>query len=131
MSSNAERRKAKRRPILDTFSIFTVVPKKGIHKLVVHDLSELGVGFDLDTEGEVHADFPVSPGSGLELRLYLNQSLYLPLGVEVVRVDERGPIRKIGARFDDKTSASYKAFLAFLQLLDSVIDVVRIEEHPA
>jgi hypothetical protein len=130
-SNPKERRRARRRPVLETFSLFVVIPKKGIHRLAIHDVSDLGIGFDLDTEGESPADFPLTSGNSLDLRLYLNQSLYLPLTVEVVRIEDRNTVRRVGAEFAQRDSGNYKGFLAFLTMLDSVIDVVRIEEQPA
>ena len=54
-----ERRKAKRRPILEAFSFFVVVPKKGMMKLAVLDVSESGLGFDYDVGGEDTSSFPI------------------------------------------------------------------------
>lgn len=126
-----ERRQAKRRPILKTFSIFVVVPKKGIHRLQLNDLSEAGVGFDLDTEGEVYADFPIKIGDSIELQLFLNQSLYLPLVVEVARLTDRGEIRNVGAifgeSFKEKNSKHYQALCSFLKMLDNISGVLEIK----
>lgn len=123
----ADRRRARRRPILESFSLFIVVPKKGVHRLSVHDLSEVGMGFDLDTEGESVADFPLKTGDLIEVRFYLNQSLYLPLALEVARVDERAGVRKVGAAFKDPKDPSYQGYLAFLKMLDGIVDLVRLE----
>lgn len=117
-----ERRKSQRRPILDSFSFFIVIPKKGVHRLPIHDLSDQGLGFDFDIEGESYADFPLHPEEKLELQFYLNQSLYLPLSIKVARVETRGLIRRVGAEFIEKDSKSFKAFLAFIQMLDCVIE---------
>src|SRR5579885_2681962 len=96
-ADGAERRRSARQPILDSFSLFVVVPKKGIHRLPIHDVSAEGIGFDLDTEGESPSDFPVKVGETLELRLYLNQSLFLALEAKVMRSQEKDLIRRIGA----------------------------------
>ena len=125
-----ERRRAKRRPILDTFSIFVVVPRKGVHRLQICDLSDEGIGFELDTEGESYADFNVNTGDSLGVRLYLTQSLYLPLSVEIARLEERGGVRRVGASFSDKNGQSYRAFSSFLKMLDGLVDVVQIEQQP-
>lgn len=127
MSQSAqERRRSKRRPILDTFSLFCVVPKKGVHRLQVHDLSDLGIGFDLDIEGENFDEFPVKKTENLELHLYLNQSLYLGLPVQVVRLEDANGIRRVGAEFTDRTGAVYKAYAAFLQMLDLLSETAKI-----
>ncbi|MEK6705593.1 MAG: PilZ domain-containing protein [Bdellovibrionota bacterium] len=127
----AERRLAKRRPILETFSIFVVVPKKGVHRLKLGDLSEIGIGFDLDIEGEPQAGFPMASGGEIGLRLYLNQSLYLPLVVKVVRVEKREGFRRVGATFSDAGGKVHNALVSFLHMLDDVIDVAKIETQPA
>jgi hypothetical protein len=118
-----ERRKARRRPILETFSVFAVVPKKGPHRVPIHDVSDLGVGFDLDTEGELPEEFPLAQGEKLEIHFYLNQSLYLPLEVDIVRLERAGGVRKVGASICDKSTRPYKAFLAFLAMLDALSDI--------
>ncbi len=126
MKSGTERRRFKRRPVLDSFSLFAVIPKKGGHRLTVYDLSDEGLLFDLDTEGEAASDYPLQSGEELELHLYLNQSLYLPLKLKVVRISEENSIRRIGAEIKDKGSKAYKAFQAFLQMLDVVHDEGRL-----
>src|SRR4051812_38244614 len=112
--SGIERRKAKRRPVISTFSLFVVVPKKGIHRLNINDLSEEGIGFELDTEGEDPGEFPIKQGDSLDVRFYLNQSLYLPLTVKIMRLFEgTGGIRKVGASFADLKSPGYQALSSF------------------
>ncbi|MGK5087802.1 PilZ domain-containing protein [Bdellovibrionota bacterium FG-2] len=127
-ATRVERRRTRRRPVLDTFALFVVVPRKGDYKLKVSDISDLGIGFDFDIEGESTSTVPVKIGDGIELRLYLNQSLYLPLTVRCVRVEEHPEGRKLGAEFTDKDSKTYQAFLAFIHMLDGILDVARIEK---
>lgn len=121
-----ERRRSRRRPILDTFSLFVVVPKKGVHRLQVHDLSDLGIGFDLDIDGESFDEFPINPKEKLTVQLYLNQSLYLNLDVQVMRIEDSSGVRRVGAEFTDRTSPSHKAFAAFLQMLDLLSETAQI-----
>ena len=121
-----ERRRARRRPILDSFSLFITIPKKGVHRLRIHDASELGLGFEFDTEGELIDDFPVAPGEAVDVRLYLNQSLYLPLSVSVARVQPGEAGRRVGAEFSERSSPSYRAFQSFLALLDQLVDAGRL-----
>ena len=127
-NSGEERRRAKRRPILDSFSLFVSVPKKGPHRLKVHDVSDLGLGFDLDAEGESLTDFLIQNGEMLEVHFYLNQSLYLPLRAEVTRIVTKADVRQVGAEFVDKASSkAYKAYLAFLVMLDSLAEIGKVE----
>jgi len=128
--TGSERRKVRRRPVLETFSVFVVVPKKGIHRLRLFDMSEDNLGFELDLEDEPRGDFEITVGMELDVRFYMNQSLYLPLTVEVNRVGETGTIRRVGAEFQDKSSKAYHAFAMFLKILDGIVDVAQIEQQP-
>lgn len=121
-----ERRRAVRRPVLSTFSLFVVVPRKGAHRLALHDISERGIGFDLDTEGESPEDFPVASGDRLEVEFYLNPSLHIPLAVKVARVELRGQVRRLGADFEERSGRAYQAFASFLQVLEKIEEVGRI-----
>ena len=120
--NNQERRRFRRRPILDTFSLFVVVPKKGVHRLQIHDMSDIGIGFDLDIEGESFDEFPIQANEKLDIQLYLNQSLYLNLQVQVARIEDARGVRRIGAEFCERSSASYQGFVAFLKMLDTLAE---------
>lgn len=124
---NPERRRSRRRPVLSTFSIFIVIPKKGIHRLMVHDISELGMGFDLDIEGEPAGDYPAQIGDTVDFRFYLNSTLFIPLSIQITRLEETSLKRRVGAEFKDLSSPNYNAFLNFLQLLDKIVDFVQID----
>jgi len=103
------------------------VPKKGIHRLPIHDVSAEGIGFDLDTEGESPLDFPVKIGETLELRIYLNQSLFLTLDAKVMRSIEKNLIRRIGAEFSSRSGKNFKAFQSFLRMLEDIHDAAQID----
>ncbi len=121
-----ERRKHARRPILNSFSLFVVVPKKGFHRLPIHDVSDYGLGFDLDTEGESFADFPISSGEVIEVQFYMNQSLYIPLNVKVAQLKVEGPVRRVGVELTDRDSKTTKALQAFVNMLDQVVDAAKL-----
>lgn len=128
-TDGADRRRATRMAILDTFSLFAVVPSKGPHRLRLNDISDVGVGFDLDIEEESGMDiFQVKPGDRLEIQLYVNQSLYLPLVVDVRRVTQKGGVRSLGAEFTTRGSQGYIALLAFLDMLDALSEGAQVAE---
>ena len=116
----SERRRVHRRPVLDSFSMFVVVPKKGPYRLRVHDISNLGIGFDIDVDGEPEV-LAIAKGEEIDVHFYLNQSLYLPLKVTVARIEKAGLIRRIGAEVAENDSPGHKALQAFVQMLDAVI----------
>ena len=127
MTNQHERRRAKRRRILNTFFLFIVIPKKGTHRLEISDVSDSGILFSLDLEGEAPADFPLKTGEVLDLRLYLNHSLYLPLSVKVLRIEEQNQMRKVAGEFVDSGSKGNKGFSAFLQMLDEAVDIAKLD----
>jgi hypothetical protein len=130
MSANPhgnERRGAKRRPVFESFSLFVVIPKKGGHRLPVRDVSELGLQFDLDTDGESHEDFPMREGETLELEFYLNQTLSLPLTVQAARIQQIDGVRRVGAKLSTPAGAGGVGYLAFLKMLDAVLESARIQ----
>lgn len=121
----AERRQAPRHPILESFSLFVTLPHKGGYRLAVHDVSELGIGFDFDTEGEDPSLFPLAAGEHLEVHLYLNQTLYLPLRVKVSRVFSVGSTRRVGAELVAGTP-SRQAYLSFLAMLGELAGAAKV-----
>lgn len=124
--SPAERRKAPRRPILESFALFIVIPSKGFHRLKVHDVSEHGLGFDVDAEGEDPGTHPLAQGDRIEVHFYVNPSLYLPLGFQVLRIEDREGVRRVGGEIEGKKSKEYAAFLLFLKMLDQLRDAGRL-----
>ena len=123
-----ERRRTGRREILESFSFSVMLPKKGDYRLPVYDVSELGMAFDLDMEGEELSQFPVSAGETLDLNFYLNQTLYIPLSVRIVRIHEIEGKRKIGSEMAETESKYYQAYCSFVELLDKIIGALRIQK---
>lgn len=122
-----ERRKQKRSQILDSFSLFAVVPKKGAYRLPINDLSKAGIGFEVDIEGEDLEGFPLVEGDELELHMYLNQTLFLPLEIQIKRISIKKGVRKIGAEFIEKKHKSYKALVSFLEVIEEISKVGKVE----
>lgn len=127
---DTERRGSQRRPVLDSFSLFVVVPKKGGSRLKIHDLSERGLGCDIDVEGEDPDFFPIKKGEQLHIRLYLNQTLHVPVDVTVVRVIDGSGVRRVGLEYSDSAGSGAKACAAFVRMLDNILDVVKLDTLP-
>jgi hypothetical protein len=128
--SGIDRRGSKRRPILESFSFFVVVPNKGFHRLRVADLSETGVGFDYDIIGEgeeAKEAFPVKIGEAFDLRFYLNQTLFLPMHVRVARIDDSKVIRRIGAEFAVTGTPEHEGLCAILDMIDLLSETVQFD----
>jgi hypothetical protein len=125
MTTPSERRRSRRRPILDTFSVFVVLPERAPHRLPVVNASDEGVGFQLDPDSGDPELFPLVVGDHLELCFYLNQTLYLPLRIQIVRISqtEPGKPRMAGARILESESPGIEAFKVFVQLLDTLAEL--------
>lgn len=115
-----ERRTSDRRPLVEKFAFFVVVPQKGVHRLPIHNLSEGGLAFDLDLEGEALSDFVLQKGEALDVHFYLNPSLFIPLGVRVAWIQEEETKRTIGVQISKTQTKGYRAFIAFIQVLDEI-----------
>jgi hypothetical protein len=111
-----EKRQSTRRQILEHFSFFVCVPKLGATKLKVSDISEKGIGFQIDTLGE----FKLDEQSQNDLRFYVNQTLYLPLKVNIVRQYEENGIQYLGGTFVDTETTAHQAFVALVQMIDKI-----------
>jgi len=79
-----EERRQVRRTILSEFiGAFLVVPKKGLYRVSLYDISENGLAFDLDLEvGKL------ALGEEVAMRVYLNQQTYFPFVVKISNARE-------------------------------------------
>lgn len=116
--SGIERRRAKRREVLDRFSFYICIPKLGHTRHKVNDVSELGIGFSLETLGE----FRLQNNETCELQFYLNQSLYLQLKIKVMRQKDENSIQDVGAEFLETETKQHQTFLTLVRLLDQVTE---------
>ena len=127
MTENSpEKRRAQRRHIVDRFSFYVCIPKLGYTRHRVNDISELGIGFELETLGE----FKLTKGEVCELDFYMNQSLYLPLQIEVVRQIDRETTQLIGASFVDIQSNTQLTFNTLVTLVDQLSEFGEFPEQP-
>jgi hypothetical protein len=120
--SNLEKRKTKRREILDRFSFYVCIPRLGYSRHKVKDISELGIGFEIETLGE----FKLTTGEVCELQFYLNQSLYLPLQIQVVRQIDRDSTQEVGATFSGQSSNAHATFTTLVKLVDQLGEFAEI-----
>jgi hypothetical protein len=111
-----EKRKAKRRDILEHFSFYVCIPKLGFARHKVNDVSEMGIGFELDTLGE----FKMEIGESCELHFYMNQSLYVPVQIQVVRQIDKGENQQVGAIFLDTQTQQQETFNTLVRLVDQL-----------
>ena len=117
MSNSPERRKSKRREILENFSFYIQVPKLGPARHRVNNLSEFGVGFIVESLGGL---FTLKIDEIVDLNLYLNQSLYLPLKIQVTRQIDQVETQQVGAVFLDTKSNEYQTYLSLVKFLDQL-----------
>lgn len=119
-----ERRRDRRRPIIESFSFFITFPGKGHTKLPIQDISEVGVAYS----AEVILGFKA--GEIVECDLFLNQSLSIPLSGKVVRVigsKQDLEIQEIALEFHDHKHKGVIALTKFLVLLDSLSEIAHVE----
>lgn len=116
---SSERRKVKRREILEKFSFYICVPKIGFARHKVNDISELGIGFTIETLG---GEFKLAAQEQVDLHFYLNQSLYLPLKIQVMRQIDGNSTQEVGAVFLDTSTAIHQTFLTLVKFLDQVTE---------
>jgi hypothetical protein len=128
MSNNqwVEKRKSKRRDILDKFSFYVCIPKLGYTRHKVNDISEVGIGVDIETLGE----FRLNQSEICDLQFYLNQSLYLALKIEVVRTRELDTVQQVGATFKEIDSNSVATFKTLVQLVDQLSEFGEFLDQP-
>ena len=124
------RRKSLRRPILDTFFISVVIPKHGLYKLHVFDMSENGIGCEIDATEieELSTVFPTKEGEIIDLRFYINQSLFIPLVVKLIRIQKINSTHRIGFEIQDKESKNYQALSSFVKLIDSMANIIQFDD---
>ncbi|MGE0529010.1 MAG: PilZ domain-containing protein [Bdellovibrionales bacterium] len=78
----SQERRQVRRTILSQFiGAFALVPRKGLLKVVLYDISEQGLAFDVDAEAGHFA-----MGEEIAMRVYLNHKTYFPFVVKVQNI---------------------------------------------
>ncbi len=110
-----ERRQVKRTILSEFMSSMVVIPEKGLMKVIIHDISDEGLSFDVEKEnGQFVIDEEIS------LRVYLNQKAYFPVQVIVKHttvIEDENVIRH-GAEFYKEASQNV-ALQHFIKFVES------------
>lgn len=111
-----ERRQVKRTILSEFVGAFAVVPRKGLLKVNMYDISDNGMAFDVDAEA---GHFSV--GEEIAMRVYLNQQTYFPFIVKIQNIrginDEN--VFRHGANFQKETVNS-EALFHFVKFIETV-----------
>ncbi len=111
-----ERRQIKRTILSEFISAMVVVPEKGLMRVGIYDISDLGISFDLETEQGAFAS-----GEEILMRVYLNHKTYFPIAVKVkhVTVELSEGVARHGTEFI-KTAENNAALQHFVKFIESV-----------
>jgi hypothetical protein len=88
---NQERRKVKRTILTEFIGACVVLPQDGLCKVALYDVSEDGIGFDIDSS---QGRFNV--GEEIAMRVYLNHQTYFPFVVKITNsrvIEDEGVVR--------------------------------------
>jgi hypothetical protein len=111
-----ERRKVRRTLLTEFISAFVLVPRKGLLKVTLTDISADGAAIDVDVDS---GHFQV--GEEVAMRVYLNHQTYFPFVVKIQNVrgrPEDGVFRH-GVHFV-KGSVNDEALLHFVRFIETV-----------
>lgn len=114
MMLSQERRQIKRTILTEFINAMVVVPEKGLLQVSIHDISEQGIAFDVESD---HGSFKVD--EEVSLRVYLNQKTYFPITVQVKRITEENSecVMRHGSEFikQPRTDAALQYFIKFIE----------------
>ncbi len=115
--SGIERREEPRLFIEDYFSLTITLPGSSEPTATrIKDISLSGLRFLLFDEATISQNIEV------KARLYLNNKLYLPLGLKILRAGKTGYGCQI-INTDAATVEALKHFIAFIQIAQSITEV--------
>ena len=112
----SERRQVRRTILREFLSAFVLVPRRGLLKIDLYDISENGLSFDTDRAGGQYA-----VGEEIAMRVYLAQDTYFPFTVKIANVrviEDEGTFRH-GVIFQ-KESLNSDALTHFVRFIESV-----------
>jgi hypothetical protein len=111
-----ERRKVKRTMLSEFLGAFVLVPRKGLLKVTLYDISENGLAFDIEDQA---GHFVV--GEEIAMRVYLNHQTYFPFVAKVqnIRGIEEENLFRHGANFV-KGTINDEALHHFVKFIETV-----------
>jgi hypothetical protein len=111
-----ERRQVKRTILSAFVGAFVLVPRKGLLKVKMYDISEHGLAFDIE---ETAGHF--SLGEEVAMRVYLSQQSYFSFVVNVqnIRVVDEENVYRHGVNFV-KGTLNEQALLHFVKFIETV-----------
>jgi len=111
-----ERRQVKRTLLSEFVGAFVLVPRKGLMKVTLYDISENGLAFDLE-----RAAGHFALGEEVAMRVYLNQQTYFPFIVKIqnVRNIDDEDIYRHGSNFV-KGTINDQALHHFVKFIETV-----------
>ncbi|MBX3021559.1 MAG: PilZ domain-containing protein [Bdellovibrionales bacterium] len=118
-----ERRQTKRTILSEFIGAFALVPRKGLLKVNLYDISENGMGFDVS---EAAGHFSV--GEEVAMRVYLNHETYFSFVVKIQNIrgiDDEMTYRHGGAFV--KGSINDEALHHFVRFVETVSAILQID----
>ncbi len=111
-----DRRKVKRTILTEFLGTHIVIPKVGLKKVLLFDISTSGVSFDIEKKLGFFQE-----GEEVAMRIYLNHNAYFPftLKVQNIRYDQDEDVYRHGAYFE-KGSVNEEALFHFVKFLETV-----------
>ncbi|HVK61472.1 MAG TPA: PilZ domain-containing protein [Bdellovibrionales bacterium] len=111
-----ERRQVRRTILTEFIGAFIVVPERGLQKVALYDISDNGLGFDIEPE---HGLLRV--GEEIAMRVYLNQHTYFPFIARVsnARAIEEEGLNRHGVSFV-KGTVNDVALHHFVKFIETV-----------
>jgi len=117
--AGAERRRARRTIIQESFNLFLVIPESlGMARIYMRDLSKLGLSF------RTEMDLGLKQGQELSARVYINPAFYLPVDCKVVRLGNA----EVGMEFIHASQPSTQAIALLQDFFDAAESVGVIVE---
>lgn len=117
---NSERRVVKRTILNEFIGAFAVIPEKGLLKVALHDISEKGVSFNVESSQAYFRQ-----GQEIAMRLYLNHKTFFPFVVKLRNqrfiVDE--DVTRVGTDFvaDSVNNVALRHFVKFIESVSATL----------